>query len=110
MKYREMAKEMTEDEILMVLRIVHTHARLIRYERHVDSNFITVYYSLPGDEGRPERRADFLTDDIYIVGECEKEPPDGTPISNGDILYRYQQFMVADGYSGMWLDNPCAET
>lgn len=99
-----MSEEMTEKEVLLILRIVFPNGKIKRYKR--EPGYITVYYSLPGDGGERERRVDFLPDDIYIVGESSNEPPDGVPISNGNILHRYCQYMIAKGYSEYWLDNP----
>lgn len=104
MKFKNMSTQMMGEEIIQILGIVHPHAKLLQYKR--EAGYITVYYSLPSDDGGEQRRIDFLPDDIYIVGESPKEPPDGTPIKNGDILYRYSQYMIAKGYSEYWLDNP----
>ncbi len=97
MEFKRMSKEMTEKEILLILRIVYPYAMLKRYTR--EAGYLMVYYSLPGDNKDGNRRIDFLPDDIYIVGEGPDEPSDGIPIKNDDILHSYCQYTVAKGYS-----------
>lgn len=103
MHFRDMSEEMTEKEILLIFRIVFPYGKLIRYKR--ETGYITVYYSLPSDGEGIKRRVDFLPDDIYLV-EPDSGLPDGEPIENGNILYRYGQYMIVKGYSEYWLDNP----
>lgn len=103
MRFRDMSEEMAEEEILLIFRIVYPYGKLIKYKRK--TGYITVYYLLPSDNKGIKRRVDFLPDDIYIV-EPNSRLPDGEPIRNGDILYKYSQYMIAKGYSEYWLDNP----
>lgn len=102
-RFRYMEEEMSEEEILLLLRIVFPYGKLIRYKR--ETGYITAYYSLPFDSEGIKRRVDFLPDNIYLV-EPDSRLPDGAPIENSDILHRYIQYMVAKGYSKYWLDNP----
>lgn len=106
MKFRRMADEISDDQVVLILRIVFPYARLKSYERNIGHNFITVHYLLPDDEITVDRRIDFLPDDIYIIGESENEPPDGVPLEKTDVLYRYMQFSIANGFSEYLLDNP----
>lgn len=107
MEFRDISEETTDVEILHMFRLVFPYGNLKRYIREL--GYITVYYSLPGDGEEMERRIDFLPDDIYIVGGSQNEPPDGVPLACGETLYRYEQFMIARGYSEYWLNNPYAQ-
>ena len=105
MEFKNMAKEMTEVDILTLLRIIFPYATLKGYKRHIEHNFITVYYVLPNDTGSQIHVADFLPDDVYTLGETEDEALDGV-LKSGESLYRYEQYMIASGYSEYWLSNP----
>lgn len=102
MEFRNMATEMTEKEIITALYIVLPDSIFKSYKRM--SDYIQVWYALPNDEPETEHRLDLLPDDIYFIDDF-KEACD-TPVSDGDILFRYYQLMVAKGYSLIWKGNP----
>lgn len=104
MDFKEMATHMTEQEIKIILKIVYPYANLVRFTREKVANFITVYFE---DSATSKlQQVDFLPDDIYIY-DCEDSAPlDGEPLGNCETLYKYKQFMVAYGYSEVWLSNP----
>lgn len=114
MRFRRMSEEMTEHEMLLVLRLVYPCAQMKGYRRYTAGNFITVFFSLPEDSGDDGHKIDFLPDIIYIIADDDKL--DGIPIdeasglcsgiSNIDILNMYKKYMIANGYSEMWLNNP----
>lgn len=102
MEFRNMTKEMTEQEIKMALYIVYHDAVLKRYQRMSDC--IKVWYSLPNDLEDAEHSLELLPDDIYYVDDNDKmiEQPE----TDGDVLFYYSQLMVAKGYSTVWKGNP----
>lgn len=104
MEFKEMSIHMTEEEINFVLKIVYPHANLAKYNKVKVSNYITVYFY---DYFTSElRQVDFLPDDIYTYDCKDSEALDGEPMSMGETLYQYKQFMIARGYSEIWLNNP----
>lgn len=104
MKFREMCKEMTQKEIEFVLRIVYPYSHLADFNRILKQNFIKVSFELSDKYNL--YHVDFLPDDIYVYDRKDNDSSDGEPIKSGDILYDYQQFMIAKGYSEIWLNNP----
>ena len=106
MDFKEMATHMTEQEINLVLKIVYPYANLVRFRREKAANFITVYFQ--DSFSSKLRQVDLLPDDIYIY-DCEDSTSlDGEPLDEGEILYKYKQFMIAKGYSEIWVSNPYA--
>lgn len=99
-----MATHMTEQEIKLVLKMVYPYACLVRINREKVANFISVYFH---DSSTSKlQQVDFLPDDIYIY-DCEDSATlDGEPMVQGEILYKYKQFMIAKGYSEIWVSNP----
>lgn len=104
MKYKEMARYMTEEEIGIVLKIIYPYANIVRFERMTDQNFIRVSFILFSETGCSQ--VDFLPDDIYVYPFQNPPLLDGEPIKNVNILFQYEQFMVARGYGEIWLNNP----
>lgn len=104
MKFKEMSKEMTREEIEIVLRIVYPYADLADFDRIIKQNFINVSFQLSNKNEL--YHVDFLPDDIYVYDTKDNNPSDGEPIKSGNVLYYYQQFMIAKGYSELWLNNP----
>lgn len=102
MEYQKMTEKMSQIEVDILLRIFDPYAKLVRFECESEANYIIAYYTSINDKFRIHR-VDFLPDDIYVVEDDSEN--DGEPIKNGDILYRYRQYMVAKGYSEIWLDN-----
>lgn len=114
MRFRRMSEERTEQEMLSVLRLVYPCAQMKGYRRNAGNNFIAVFFSLPEDSSNDGHKIDFLPDIIYIIADDDKI--DGIPIdeadglysgiSNIDILNMYKKYVIANGYSEMWLNNP----
>ncbi len=102
MQYRRLAKYIKKKEIKVLLSAIYPEAELRYFKRRERLNYVEVYF----EDARREqiRQVDFLPDDIYVYRDDEKG--DGIAIENGDILYRYNQFMIAKGYSDLWKDNP----
>ena len=104
MNFREMSKVMTEDEIETVFRIVLPYGKMLDFERHTNTNYISVNYTLPEDR-QNIHELNLLPDDVYF--KCENVGKEKL-LENGDILHRYRKFNVARGYSEIWLNNPFA--
>lgn len=93
---------MTVNEICQVLSIIKPYCTLVHYTSHTD--FIHVVYAEQWNDTPLLQQIDLLPDDIYVI--TDSTAIDGEPLENGDILYKYRQYMVANGYSELWLDNP----
>lgn len=102
MEYREMAQEMREDEVDTLLKILFPYARMLNFYRERETNFISVVYTLPEDENK-EYHLHLLPDDVYLLGNDTAS--DGELLEDGNAMYQYRQFMVARGYSELWLNN-----
>lgn len=102
MKFKKMSEDMTEEEIRTVFQIVLPFGKMLNYERQTDTNYISVWYTLPEDSLKVHE-LNLLPDDVYY--ECEKVGKERI-LENGDRLHQYRQFTVARGYSEIWLNNP----
>ena len=102
MKYKDMATEMTEQEIQTALYIILPEAKFRRFRR--ENDYIRVWYSLPNDKEDTVHKLDLLPDDVYFVDDTSEHKE--KPLIDGDILYRYSQLMIAKGYSLIWKGNP----
>lgn len=107
MRFRIMAEEMSNAEILVVLKMIHPYVIVKEIIRNKKSNSIEVRYSFPGEPDYIVRRIDFLPDDVYFLSN--ESVPKEIHIGEGNKLYQYRQFMIAKGYSEFWLDNPYVE-
>lgn len=106
MKYKSMSENMTDVEIKTVLQIVVPFGKMLDYERYTETNYISVRYMIP-EENLKTHELNLLPDDVYY--ECEKLGNERL-LENGEKLYQYRQFMIARGYSEIWLNNPyCLE-
>ena len=102
MEYKILAKYISEAEIKLLLSFIYPDAELRYFKRKLSHNYVEVYYEEM--ENGKIQRVDFLPDEIYVHGE--ELGGDGDPIENGDVIYKYQQLMVAKGYSELWKGNP----
>ncbi|MBA4700286.1 MAG: hypothetical protein H2212_12710 [Ruminococcus sp.] len=100
----EMARYMNEKEIEFVLKMVYPYANLVHFGRMLDQNFIRVSFTLFSEMG--QLQVDFLPDDIYVYSFRDSDLLDGELLENVNILFEYRQFMIARGYSEIWLNNP----
>lgn len=100
--FRRMSNEMTEEEIGMVFQIVLPFGKMLDYERHPQTNYISVRYVIP-EENPKEHEMNLLPDDVYL--NCESLGGEKI-LEEGTVLHQYRQFNVARGYSEIWLNNP----
>lgn len=99
MRYRDLAKEMTYEEVQVAFRILEPEGILLGWHR--DEGFVRIQYRRPYSE--TVCRMDLLPDTVYTGTGHESQDE---PWPEGDAIYRYHQFMVAKGYSELWKDNP----
>lgn len=102
MKFRLMSEDMTEEEIRIVFQIVLPFGKMLDYERHPQTNYVSVRYVIPVENPK-EHELNLLPDDVYY--ECERIGKERL-LEDGEKLYQYRQFMVARGFSELWLSNP----
>lgn len=107
MEFRAMADMMSDTEVALVLRLVCPFSRVEQIDRNISSNSIKVQYSLLKESYSKWHEIDFLPDDIYLISDGESL--EDNPMEEGDVLYKYRQFMTAKGYSEIWLNNPYIE-
>ena len=60
--FRRMSNEMTEEEIGMVFQIVLPFGKMLDYERHPQTNYISVRYVIP-EENPKEHEMNLLPSD-----------------------------------------------
>lgn len=102
MKFRLMSKDMTKEEIRTAFQIVLPFGKMLDYERHPRTNYVSVRYVIP-EENPKEHEMNLLPDDVYF--ECENVGKERL-LESGERLHRYRQFNIARGYSEVWLNNP----
>lgn len=99
MKFRDISKEMTEQEIITALYMICPDSLYKHYKR--EKGYISVWYSLPNDTETDKHHLELLPDNVYIFdNETEQE------LTDGDAFFRYHQLTVAKGYSYLWKGNP----
>ena len=93
MKYRRLSESMTSEELEFIFNMVMPNANFTGYQRDYEDNVISIYYIFKAEKGQ----LDLLADEVH------KMP--GEESLNGDIEWEYQRYMVANGYSELWLNN-----
>lgn len=101
--YKPMYLSITREEIQHLLNIIYPDI-CVELERYVrcDGEFIEVYFKVK--KNNKIKKMDFLPDEIYVYEEDEQFK--GQPFKDRDIVFKYQQFMLAKGYSEFWKTNP----
>lgn len=107
MEFRAMAEAMSDKEVTLILRLVEPFGNVEKVIRNYDSNSLNVHYSLLREKHKKIHQLNFLPDDIYLISDNDSS--DETRMEEGEALYKYRQFMIAKGYSEMWLNNPYIE-
>ncbi len=107
MEFKAMAETMNDKEAALVLHLVEPFSRVGKIIRNYESNSINVHYSILREQNKMQHQINFLPDDIYLVPDDDLL--DEIRIEEGEVLYKYRQFMIAKGYSEMWLNNPYVE-
>ena len=100
--FRRMSNEMTDEEIKIVFQIVLPFGKMLNYERHTETNYISVRYVIP-EENPKEHEMNLLPDDVYL--NCESLGEEKI-LEEGTVLHQYRQFNVARGYSCLLYTSP----
>ncbi len=107
MEFKAMAEAMSDKEVALILRLVEPFSRVEKIIRNYESNSLNVHYSLLHDKHEKVHQINFLPDDVYLIPDDASL--DEERMEEGEVLYKYRQFMIAKGYSEMWLNNPYVE-
>lgn len=97
MEFKQMAQEMTDQEIRLCMSLLFDGSMIDTIERRSIENFIRVIFSFMNDVKRGKYNISLLPDEINDLTENVRLKPDGE--------YMYRQFMIAKGYSEYWKDN-----
>ncbi|MCI9441266.1 MAG: hypothetical protein HFH15_08560 [Ruminococcus sp.] len=107
MEFKAMAEAMGGKEAALILHLAEPFSRAEKIIRNYESNSIYVHYSILREQNKMQHQINFLPDDIYLVPDDDLS--DEIRMEEGEVLYKYRQFMIAKGYSEMWLNNPYVE-
>ena len=107
MEFKAMSEAMCDKEVTLVLHLIYPFGRVEKIICDYNSNSIDVLYSLLEEEKRIIHPINFLPDDIYLL--TDSVPQREVRMEESSKLYQYHQFMVAKGYSEIWLNNPYVE-
>lgn len=107
MKFRAMSLEMKESEIELILHPIYPYGTAHQIIRNKKVNSIKVLYSTLEEPGNVLHEIIFLPDDIYIVDDHNTLNEE--LFDDLEKLHQYRKFMLAKGYSEMWLNNPYVE-
>ena len=91
-KFKNMAKEMTEDEIKVVMFILVGECVVTKFVRYEESNYIDAFFEIKGYANKIALMADSIED---VSDEIEIKD-----------LWMYSKFMIAKGYSELLENNP----
>lgn len=107
MQFKVMAETMSDTEVAFIFHLVYPCGKLGKIGCDRSGNAINVCYSLSDEPDNVVHQIDFLPDDIYLLSDDGL--PEEIPMEECEILYQSRQFMVAKGYSELWLNNPYVE-
>ncbi len=97
MMFREMGREITEEEIRLCMSMLFDGAVILGFKREKLQNAIQVTFKIMADREQKINFVSLLPDSIEELSEGVRLKPEG--------LFMYQQFMIAKGYSEYWKDN-----
>ena len=95
--FREMAKEMSVIEVERCMSILVDGSIVLDIKRDVIQNAIDVTFRVVGDAEQKEYKLSLLPDSAEEISDGVDLRPDG--------VHLYMQYMVAKGYSTLWLSN-----
>lgn len=93
----EMAKEMSDKEIERCMSILIEGSVVLSITRDTIQNAIDVTFRVVGDSSQKEYKLSLLPDSVEEISDGVDLRPDG--------VHLYMQYMVAKGYSTLWLSN-----
>lgn len=91
MKYRNMARYMSEKEIKEALQIIYPDTLYKGYRR--TDNEIIVFFSVNGKNK-----------ECTLLSDLVEDLPKGMELSPNE-QFEYRKYMVAKGYSELWINN-----
>lgn len=97
MMFREMGREIAEEEIRLCMSMLFDGAVILGFKREKLQNAIQVTFKIMADREQKINFVSLLPDSIEELSEGVRLKPEG--------LFMYQQFMIAKGYSEYWKDN-----
>ncbi len=97
MMFREMGREIAEEEIRLCMSMLFDGAVILGFKREKLQNAIQVTFKIMADREQRINFVSLLPDSIEELSEGVRLKPEG--------LFMYQQFMIAKGYSEYWKDN-----
>lgn len=95
--YREMAVEMTDEEVRKCMAILIEGSAVLKIVRYDVQNFIDVTFKVYGDNRKEQYMISLLPDSPEGIPKGIELRIDGT--------YLYSQYMIAKGYSEYWKGN-----
>ena len=95
--FKEMAKEMTDEEIVRCMAILIEDSRILTIERDIIQNVIEVQFEMMGDSKQKTYTLSLLSDSVQDISDGVSFRVDGE--------YLYIQYLVAKGYSEYWKGN-----
>lgn len=101
MRFREMAREMSDEEVQCCMSILIEDSIVQDIRRNLIHNTIEVEYRVLGDPRKESYTLSLLSDSVEDVEYRDQLRVDA------DFLY--QQYLVAKGYSVYWKGNMFAE-
>lgn len=97
MMFREMGREIAEEEIRLCMSMLFDGAVILGFKREKLQNAIQVIFKIMADREQKINFVSLLPDSIEELSEGVRLKPEG--------MFMYQQFMIAKGYSEYWKDN-----
>lgn len=97
MNFKEMALEMSDEEVQRCMSILIEDSIVLRIRRDKIQNYIEVDYKVIGDKRKDYYTLALLSDSVEDI-----EYPDQLRV---DAEYLYRQYLVAKGYSDFWKGN-----
>ena len=97
MEYKEMAKEMPDEEVKRCMSIIIEDSVVLDIKREPIQNYIRVKYRMIGDQEQKTYWISLLSNSFEDV-EAEDH-------LRQDARYLYMQYIIAKGYSDYWKGN-----
>lgn len=101
MKFKEMAREMSDAEVERWMSILIEDSVVLGINRDIKGNTIEVIYRVIGDNRKEQYTLTLMSDEVQDMGNIDNLRPDGE--------YFYRQYLVAKGYSEFWKGNMFVE-
>lgn len=101
MKFKEMAREMSDAEVERCMSILIEDSVVLGIDRDIKDNTIDVTYRVIGDERKERYALTLMSDEVQDIENRDNLRPNGE--------YFYRQYLIAKGYSEFWKGNMFVE-